>query len=469
MTTLGRDTATGGLWGRTLGAYSPRRIPAIARRNYRFELTAAFFMPFLLVIFEGSVISVLVRIVYEGHVNDRLLNSITGVVAVTPALANLSSFVWVRLSHGVDKIRFITTLHAIMAGLALGVALVPLNAFGLVLTAVLVLSARSCWAGVTTLRSTVWKQNYPTGARAKITGPFAMITVLMIAGLGAGMGVLMEIDERAFRVLVPVGCALGLVGRHFWTRVRLRQGPALLRSEAGTDARTGPSFNPARMIGVLIDDHAYAWFMLCQFLLGIGNIVAMTLLAVILREVFDADYILGLLVATVIQYCVMPFAIPLWARLFDKTHIVRFRAIHSWVFVLAMIALLVAVQTETVWLLFVFSVLKGIAFGGGVLGWTLGHLDFAPPEKASQYMGVHVTLTGVRGLLAAAFGVQIYEAFGGAEGGAAPAVALCLALTTLGAIGFVFMDRATRRPTVHDDSAREDDVGPSSNPTGGGS
>ena len=441
----------------------------MARRNYRFELSAAFFMPFLLVIFEGSVIAVLVRIVYEGHVNDRLLNAVTGVVAVTPALANLSSFAWVRLSHGVDKIKFITRLHAIMAVLALGVALVPLNSFGLVLTAVLVLSARGCWAGVTTLRSTVWKQNYPDGSRAKITGPFAMITVLMIALLGAGMGVLMELDDRAFRVLIPVGCVLGLIGRSFWTRVRVRGGPGLLRAEAGADARTGPSFNPVRMARVLIDDHSYAWFMLCQFLLGIGNILSMTLLAVILREVFNADYVLGLLVATVVQYCVMPIAIPLWARLFDKTHVVRFRAIHSWVFVIALSTLLVAVETQTVWLLFVFSVFKGIAFGGGVLGWTLGHLDFAPPEKASQYMGVHVTLTGVRGLLAAAFGVQIYEWFGGAEGGAGPAVGICLALTTIGAIGFVIMERTLRRPPTHDDSARQDDPAPSSNPTGGGS
>jgi hypothetical protein len=353
--------------------------------------------------------------------------------------------------------------------MGVGIALVPKNAAGLIAVAALVMLGRSCWAGVTTLRSTVWKLNYPDGSRAKTTGPFAMITVLMVAALGAGMGVLMEIDDRAFRVLIPIGCVLGMIGRHFWTRVRLRGGPAMLRTESATSRRDGPSFNPARMVRVLVDDHAYAAFMLCQFLLGIGNIAAMTLLAVILREVFNADYILGLLIATVVQYTIMPVAIPLWAHLFDKTHIVRFRAIHSWVFVAAMSVLLVAVHWNLVWLLFVFAALKGIAFGGGVLGWTLGHLDFAPPDRASQYMGVHVTLTGVRGLLAAVFGVQIYEWLGGAEGGATPSVMICLALTTAGAIGFVLMDRALRRPATHDDSARDDDTGPASNPTGGGS
>ena len=469
MTTPGQDPQPKTLWGKTLGAYAPSRVPAMARQNYRFELTAAFFMPFLLTVFEGAVISVLVRIAFEDAVPDRLLNSITGLVAVSPALANLSSFIWVKLSHGVDKVRFMPTLPVVMAVMGSGIALVPLNEIGLIAVAVLVLGGRGCWAGVTTLRSAVWKQNYPDGARAKITGPFAMITVLTVAVLTAGMGVLMDYDDRAFRVIIPVGCALGLVGRHFWTKVRIRGGPRLLKSESLTDARTGPSFNPVRMARVLTDDRAYAAFMLCQFLLGIGNILAMTLLAVILREVFDAGYVVGLLVAVVIQYTVMPFAIPLWARLFDKTHIVRFRAIHSWVFVIALSTLLVAVQTQLVWLLFAFRALKGVAVGGGVLGWTLGHLDFAPPEKASQYMGVHVTLTGVRGLLAAALGVQMYEWFGGADGGAGPAVIVCLVCTTIGAIGFVIMDRALHRPQTHDDSARKEDAGPSSTPTGGGS
>jgi len=435
----------------------------MSRQNYRLEFTAAFFMPFLLIVFEGSVISVLVRIAFEGHVDPKLLNFITGAVAVVPALSNLLSFVWVRLSHGVNKVRFVTTLHAVMAALGLGVALVPLNDAGLIILALLVLFGRVCWSGVTTLRSTIWKQNYPDGSRAKITGPFAMITVFMIAGLSSGMGWLMTLDDRAFRVLIPIGLVLGMVGRHFWTRIRVRTEPALLKAEKATEARSGPSFNPIRMINVLADDRAYASFMLCQFLLGMGNILAMTLLAVLLREVFDAGYFLGLLVSTVITFAVMPFAIPLWAKLFDKVHIVKFRAIHSWVFVVGLTVLLIAVQTETVWLLFVFSALKGVAFGGGVLGWTLGHLDFAPPEKVNQYMGVHVTLTGVRGLLAATLGVQVYEWLGGAEGGGGPAVGICLALTTIGAIGFVIMSRGMDKPR-HDPA--EDEV---ANVTGGGS
>ncbi|MEM1331292.1 MAG: MFS transporter [Planctomycetota bacterium] len=419
-----------------------RGLPFLARANYRLELTAAFFMPFVLSIFEGSVISVLVRIAYEGAVDQLLLNKVSALLAVVPAVANLSSFVWVRLSHGKEKIRVLTRLQLAMIACVMLIGLAPVNTTGLVLTVIACIAARTCWAGVTTIRSTIWKQNYPDGARAQITGRFAMVTTLMVALLALGLGSLMKWDDRAFRVLVPVGCVMGLVAVLFWKRVRVRGRRSLVEGELSTDARGGPSLNPWAMVRVLREDGRYAAFMTCQFLLGVGNITAMSLLAIILRETFDAGYLNSLMISTVITLAVMPLAIPLWARFLDGTHIVRFRSIHSWVFVLALGLFLVAARLELLWLMYVFALLKGIAFGGGVLAWTLGHLDFAPPEKASQYMGVHVTLTGVRGVVAWLGGVWSYEALNRLqEGSGSWAIAGCLLLSSAGALGFVLMSR----------------------------
>ena len=46
--------------------------------------------------------------------------------------------------------------------------------------------------------------------------------------------------------------------------------------------------------------------------------------------------------------------------------------------------------------------------GGGMLGWTLGHNDFAPEEQVADYLGLHVSLTGLRGLVAPLIGVWVY-------------------------------------------------------------
>jgi hypothetical protein len=36
---------------------------------------------------------------------------------------------------------------------------------------------------------------------------------------------------------------------------------------------------------------------------------------------------------------------------------------------------------------------------GGVIAWPLGHLAFASDHRANLYLGLHVALTGLRGLL----------------------------------------------------------------------
>ena len=47
---------------------------------------------------------------------------------------------------------------------------------------------------------------------------------------------------------------------------------------------------------------------------------------------------------------------------------------------------------------------------GANLGWNLGHNDFASVGRAQHYMGVHVTLTGVRGAhRARPLGMLIYQ------------------------------------------------------------
>jgi hypothetical protein len=66
------------------------------------------------------------------------------------------------------------------------------------------------------------------------------------------------------------------------------------------------------------------------------------------------------------------------------------------------------VFTAWVPLLWIGSVLLGAAQAGANLGWNLGHNDFASVGRAQHYMGVHVTLTGLRGGVAPPLGVLVY-------------------------------------------------------------
>ncbi len=106
------------------------------------------------------------------------------------------------------------------------------------------------------------------------------------------------------------------------------------------------------------------------------------------------------LVTSAVPLVLIPFTMPLWARLFDRGNVLCFQAWNSAAFALALLAFgsaAVAGRPEWLW---IGAVLLGIAYAGGSVGWHLGTHHFAPRGRTLQYMGLHVSLSGVRGLLA---------------------------------------------------------------------
>lgn len=415
----------------------------MARRNYRYELTAAFFLPFLLAIVDSAIIGVVVKNAYAGVVEDTLLNFVVAVITASAAFSNIVSFVWVRLSHGRDKVPFINGLQVGMIVLVGLIGFMPRNEVGMWLLAACVLLARFCWAGFITIRSTIWRQNYSRPVRARVTGKLATVQVLTLAGLGLGLGAAMDADPVWFRVLLPGGCALSIVGVWAWSRVRLRGRSSLLSQEtASKDDGDAPSFNPVAMVRLLVNDRMFAGYMGCMFLLGLGNLMQTPLLVVLLRDEFRMEYMGGIQITSSIPLAMMPLSIPLWARLLDRVHVIQFRRVHSWFFLVSAAIATAAVYSQTAWLLFISAIVQGLAFGGGALAWNLGHLDFAPAHRASAYMGVHVTLTGVRGLIAPFLSVGLYELLLHRVPHASTwAFGACLAFCAAGTAGFQFLAR----------------------------
>lgn len=430
-----RDPVSSALW-----SFFPSTMPLMARRNYARELSAIFFLPWMLAAVEGGIIGVVVKVSFTGIVPVTRLNFAVATVAAAPALANIFSFIWVRLSHGLDKIRFVVGLQLVVLVLVSTMANVPFTQTGLHAFVLLVIAARICYAGIVTLRSTIWTANYPANNRARVAGKITTIQVELVALAGLIVGQAMVRDEEAFRFILPIYGAIGLIGIWRLSKMRLRRGRSLQAAERQfTEDEGAPSLNPVALWRVLTNDRRFGAFMFCQMLIGIGNLMLNPVIIVVLEDRFHEGYA-GVIIAHTIPLALMPLFIPFWARLLDRVHIIRFRSIHSWFFVLTAAAYYLAATHDIPHLLYLAAFIKGIAFGGGALAWTLGHLDFAPVERASQYMGVHVTLTGLRGLIAPILGIQLYIAFEHTKPGSGPLVFLVsLAISVAGAIGFMVL------------------------------
>lgn len=397
----------------------------------------------MLALAEGGVLSVIVRNAFDGVVPDSRLNYTVAYLTAAPEFANLTSFLWAAFSHGRAKVRFMSVLQVATIVLVATIALAPRTPNGLVLLALAYTLARVFITGLVTLRATVWRANYPRRDRVWITGRLQTVTVIVSSMTGFVLGAAMDWSPEAFRVLIPVMCILGVGGAVLFAQVRVRGHARLVRSERDGHHAHKPSLNPLTLLKVLFEDRRYGVFQVNMFLLGAGNLMLAAPLAITLKEHFDARYTTGIAVITAIPQLVMPLAIPFWSRLLQRVHVVRFRSFHSWVFVVGQLVVSIALSSHALPLLYVSAALMGVGYAGGSLAWNLGHLDFAPAARASQYMAVHLMLNGVRGILAPFAAVLAYELLEGHSPGWGQAVfGLSVALCIIGAVGFGLMSRS---------------------------
>jgi hypothetical protein len=114
----------------------------------------------------------------------------------------------------------------------------------------------------------------------------------------------------------------------------------------------------------------------------------------------------GLLVG--VPLMLASLTLPLWAAYMDRVHIAQFRTRQSLLWILSQALTFVgALKGSLVWIA-LGRVVLGVTRGGGGLAWQLGHNDFASQQNLAAYMGLHVTLTGVRGLFAPFLGMLLY-------------------------------------------------------------
>jgi len=417
-------------------------MPALSRRHYRRELLVWSLLPIAMGAVEGGVTGVIAKNAFAGQVDEARLNLAVAVLAGAPAFANIMSFIWPAISHGRHKIALLSTLQIISVSFLMLIALAPLSDIGLWMLMLGAIGARVTWSGVIMLRTTVWQANYPRSARATLAGKLATVQALVMAATAGTIGMAMDVSTEAFRIVYPIAMLCGITGGLAYRRMRMRGHAAMLAAERREPRAGRVHFNPWLLRNTLHEDPMYRRYMTAMFVFGSGNLMVTAPLIIMLKDRFVISEAWQMFIAATIPLLIMPLSIPFWSKLLDRVHIIPFRAVHSWAFVSSIVLVFIGCLLTQPWIIVLAAIMKGVAFGGGVLGWNLGHHDFTSVEKASHYMGVHVTLTGLRGVTSPIIGVSVYELLEWWMPGAGPLVfVLCLAMSISGALGFLALAR----------------------------
>ena len=418
---------SGSAIGRTLGAaagaigagvrsFLPSAMPAMSRRNYRWEMRSVLLVPAAVACVEGNVVGVIAKKGFVARVGGEeahpALNYVVAALAAAGPLAMLTSMLWTRVFHRRDRVRCVNAMQAGLCGCVLGLALAPFNWLGIAMLLVFTLSARSLATGIITARSDIWRANYPRRARARATGRLTILTTAVVALTSITIAMVMDVQRfggHGYRAVYLAAICVASVGVWCFSKIRWRgRGQHLARER---DEIEGSLTLPGArsMLRVLRDDRWYRRFMIAQFVLGAPNLASAAVFIIAMEDVFAPSYTKSIALAHVIPLMMPILTIPMWAQMLDRMHVVRFRVYHSWFFVGANALMGAAMLSESEALLFASRVTLGVAFGGGMLAWQLGHHDFATRELASIYMGIHATLTGVRGFIAPFIGTLLYQ------------------------------------------------------------
>ncbi len=371
------------------------------RHAFRRELINSTTMPIAIGLLEGQFMGVLASKVFAA---DPFIYT---TVIAAPNFSNLSSFFWNRLAEGRPKVKLITFMQAALMLCLLAIALCPVDRMGQWILMLSVIGARCLLVGIVTLRSAIWRYNYPRRVRATLTGRLAMFNSLMMAAtclLAAGF---LKDDPDAFRIIYIVGIGAAVVAAVAFSGVRVRGEKTILDRElrARAQHRITPSLG---MWTILKQDPLFRAYMVCQMLAGISNMMVEPVINSLVTRTFDASYTVSVLIVTVLPITLITLTIPIWARRLDRQHVARFRISQGILWTVSQLVTWAGVMVGELWVIGFGRALLGIAHGGGVLAWNLGHNDFATDEKAGAYMTAHVTLTGMRGLFAGYLGMSLY-------------------------------------------------------------
>lgn len=395
----------------------------MSRANYRAEFLHTLGWGVFAGMVEGNTSSIVVAKTF--HADDFLV----AVVWATPMLANVLSLLWGAVLRGRRRMPLFVALASAAMLSVMSIGLTPARAgdwAGWLFAAQIGL-ARIFVAAIVNVRSSLWAMNYPGESRGRITGRLQSLRFSMALPTATGVSLLFDANPDHYRWMYPLFSLVGLLSLLPLRRMRVRGERSELRRLAqrraanGDAAATGVVANLRESARILREDRPFARYCTAQHMLGSANFMVDPVLNVVIASTLKFNYLSSILLLDIIRNLVLLFSVPAWSRHFDRVGVLHFRVRNTLFWMgstglAAMTLLLISrggtAGTAAVAVLVVSRVLNGIGRGGGAIAWNLGHLHFADAHNADLYMGIHVALTGIRGLLMPFIAVLLNAWFG---------------------------------------------------------
>ncbi len=382
-----------------------RELPLRARRSFWLDYASQC----LSSIFEGVAALLSMFLAKSLGGDPWLVAALRGI----PGVSHLFSVFWVGPIERRRKVPFAVGLMGVGRGIFLLYLLFP----GLLVPylgpqvlpwAFSAVAAASYFtaSGALPARTAIVDLVYPDTHRGRIFGFFqsARVPFAMVASYLAGV----FLDRASsggmppYHLVFPAAGFLGLLGAlvMLWLPVGRHDRP-----------HTGPArgFSPARAWGVLRKDREFRNYMIAFSIFGFANLMQLPIQVLYLKDEFHVTYKQTSIIFAIIPQICMLLTGAFWGGFLDRVSLYTARFLFNMMW--AVQPVMYALAPNIGWI-YGASFVSGLSEAGSGLTWSLGILYFAPKKDIPLYMSIHLTLTGIRAVIAPQVGAFLLPVVG---------------------------------------------------------
>ena len=358
--------------------YSSLTTSELHRRTYKYDLWRGFFEGVLSSGIQTFALFIAIRYYNAGE-------GLKSLIAAAPFIGMILSLPLVHYTAGKGlKKSFCSAVPSALASVCLiiGAWIPSLEFYALMITISYI-----CRSAAIPYLTSIYSDNYPHLKRGASFSKPLLLTVAISSLFGLAGSLLLEMNIIYFNWVFTVVGISALAKA--WAI-------SLMPSKVIEKTSHNPPFGNFEYV---IKDREFGYVLFTWFIMGFANLWVLPLRVDYVASStygIEASPLIVALIITIIPETIRFLFIPFWARLFDHMNFIVLRMILNVLFGMGIALFFIS---KNLLIIGAGSALIGLAFAGGSIAWALWVTKYAPPEKVSAYMSVHVCLTGIRGTI----------------------------------------------------------------------
>ena len=358
--------------------YSSLTTSELHRKTYKYDLWRGFCEGVLSSGIQTFALFIAIRYYNAGE-------GLKSLIAAAPFIGMILSLPLVHYTAGKGlKKSFCSAVPSALASVCLIIAawIPSLEFYALMITISYI-----CRSAAIPYLTSIYSDNYPHLKRAASFSKPLLLTVAISSLFGLAGSLLLEMNIIYFNwVFTVVGISA------------LAKAWAISSMPSKVIEKTSHN-HPFGNFEYVIKDREFGYVLFTWFIMGFANLWVLPLRVDYVASStygIEASPLIVALIITIIPETIRFLFIPFWARLFDRMNFIVLRMILNVLFGTGIALFFIS---KNLLIIGAGSALIGPAFAGGSIAWALWVTKYAPPEKVSAYMSVHVCLTGIRGTI----------------------------------------------------------------------